>query len=128
MPVGSPGAFPMPSAGGPQYAKFHMFEPAYSEVTDKHVYEDGGASFQTFNSSAPIRIVIEYDGYTLTELATLKAHRADAFGEVYGFSIAIPASWGGGTLTDVHYDESFEEDHAKTWEQRRVIHLIKRPV
>ena len=126
MPVGSPGAFPLPAAGGPPYLKFHQYQAAYEEVTDKHIYEDGGASFQTFNDDAPIRWIIEYDGLEEAQVADLDEHRADAFGEVYGFSLTNPRT--NVTYTDVHYDDSFEEDHAKVWQNRRVIHLIKRPV
>lgn len=125
MPFGNPDAYPIPDEGGPQYLKIHQFQPAYEEITDKHVYEDGGVSFVTFNDSAPIRWVIEYDGLSEADVAILDGHRADAFGEVFGFEFTHPRTEQ--EFTGVHYDEAFEEDHRKTWNNRRVIHLIKRP-
>lgn len=126
MPFGTPGAYPTPSGGGPRIAKLHQYQPAYGEVMEKHIYEDGGASYQTRNDEAPIRFLLEYTGLSLAEAATLDAHRADAFGEVYGFNFTNPRTTV--AYTDVHYDESFQEDHRKTWNNTRTIHLIKRPV
>jgi hypothetical protein len=114
---------------GPQWSKFHQFQPAYKEVTDKHIYEDGGASFLTFDDTAPIRWTIIYEDFLLlAEVAVLDAHRAEAFGEVYGFSLYNARD--GVTYTGVHYDEEFSEDHSHMYtnSNSREIHLIKRPV
>jgi hypothetical protein len=126
MPLGSPGTFPLPAAGGPRYLYFHQFQQDWSAVTDKHIYEDGGASFVMRNDEGPIRWTIRYDGLSLTEAATLDAHRADAGGEVFGFQLVNPRT--SVTYTGVHYDEEYAEDHEKTWINSREIHLIKRPV
>lgn len=130
MPFGTPGAYPIPGLStaygtGPRWLKFHQFQKAFAEVTEKHIYEDGGASFQTVNDDAPIRWLIEYDGQELAESAVIDAHRADAFGEVYEFTLTNPRTTV--VYTGVHYDEQFEEDHLKTWVNRRVVVLIKRP-
>lgn len=135
MSLGNPFAYPIPNqvvdtSGGeiaaPQWLKFHQYQQAYDEVSDRHDYEDGGASFTIRNDTAPIRWLIIYDGLLEDEAAIFDAHRADAFGEVYGFSLTNPRT--GVTYTDVHYDEGFEEDHVLYQTiNRRVIHLIKRP-
>lgn len=130
MPFGSPGPYPVPGGGtgsnGPQWLKLHIFQPSYEDVTDKHIYEDGGASFVLFNDTAPIRIEIRYDGLLTGEAAILDAHRADAFGEAYEFTFFDART--NTTLTGVHYDESFEEDHILIETvNKRTVHLIKRP-
>lgn len=130
MALGTPGAYPTPNTStsygvGPLWLKLHQFQPAYAEVSSKHQYEDGGASFQTANDTAPIRWLIQYDGLSLAEVAVIDAHMADAFGEVYGFTFTNPRTTV--AYTDVHYDEGFTEDHEKTWVNSRTIHLIKRP-
>lgn len=131
MPFGDPGPYPIPGGGtganGPQWLKLHIFQPSYEDVTDKHIYEDGGASYLTRNDTAPIRIEIRYDGLLDSEAAVLDGHRADAFGEVYDFPFTDPRT--SITYTGVHYDEGHEEDHRliETINSRRV-HLIKRPV
>lgn len=134
MPLGTPGAYPIPGAStsygiGPPWLKLHQYQPDYKQVTSRHDYEDGGASFVTFNSVAPIIWLIEYDGLdggAAQNFAAIDAHRADAFGEVYGFSFTNPYT--NVTYTDVHYMQEFEEDHKKTWINKRTIRLIKRPV
>lgn len=111
---------------GPMWTKMHQYQLAYKDVIDKHVYEDGGASFTTQNDTAPIRWLIIYDPrLSLVEAAVIDAHRAEAFGEVYGFNFYNPRD--GVTYSSVHYDEEFGEDHNKTWLNSREIHLIKRP-
>lgn len=130
MSFGSPGAFPMVGVStaygtSPPYLKFHQFQGTYSEVTSTHIYEDGGASFVLYNDTAPIRFEITYAGLTEAQVAVLDAHRADAFGEVYGFSLTNPRTLA--TYSNVHYDSEFAEDHIKTWNNSRTIHLIKRP-
>jgi hypothetical protein len=134
MSFGNPGAYPIPGAStgygiGPEWLKFHEFQPDYQQVTNRHEYEDGGASFLIINDTAPILWTIEYDGLEVGSgvgVSIIDAHRADAFGEVYGFSLTNPRT--SVTYTDVHYLPEFEEDHRKTWINRRVIRLIKRPV
>lgn len=125
MPFGNPDAFPLPAEGGPIYLKFHQYQPAYAEVVQKHIYDDGGFSTVSFNDTAPIRWLIEYDGLPEDQVAILDAHRADAFGEVYGFTLTNPRTEE--EFEDVHYDEEFDEDHTRTHVNRRVIRLIKRP-
>lgn len=130
MPFGDPGPYPIPALStangiGPVWLKFHQFQPAYAEVTEKHEYEDGGASFQTANDTGPIRWAIEYDGLSAAEVAVLDAHRNDAMGEVYGFDLTNPRT--SVTYTDVHFDEGWSEDHQKTWVNSRAVRLIKRP-
>lgn len=133
MPLGTPGAYPIPGAStsygiGPPWLKMHQFQPDYKAVTSVHTYEDGGASFVTFNDTAPIRWTIEYDGLNgeaAQDFSAIDDHRADAFGEVYGFEFTNPYT--STTYQDVHYDAAFEEDHRKTWINKRVVHLIKRP-
>lgn len=111
---------------GPMWSKFHQNQPEYRDVLDKHIYEDGGSSFVTFNDTAPIRWAIIYEPHlSLLQAAVLDGHRAEAFGEVYGFTLTNPRT--GVAYTDVHYDEEFQEDHKKTWSNSREIHLIKRP-
>lgn len=134
MAFGSPGPYPIPSeiivtsggsTGGPQYLKYHRYQPSYGEVTDEHTYEDGGASFVLRNDNAPIIFLFEYDGLLDDEAAILDTHRADAFGNAFGFQ-----------LTDPRTDEVFEDVHYFEWEEdhllietvnRRIVRLIKRP-
>lgn len=111
---------------GPMWLKMHQYQQAYAEVTDKHIYDDGGASFVSRNDTAPIRWVMEYDGADLDEVAVLDGHRAEAFGELYGFTFVNPRT--AVSYSGVHYDEDFDEDHTKIGINSRVIHLIKRPV
>lgn len=110
---------------GPMWLKMHPFQPDYSGVIERHDYEDRGASFVSHSDEGVLRWLIEYDGLEIDEVAVLDGHRAEAFGELFGFSFINPRT--GVTFTDVHYDESFEEDHSKIWINQRVIHLIKRP-
>lgn len=137
MPFGNPGPYPIPGLStaygtGPQWLKFHQFQPDYKAVTSRHDYEDSGASFVIFNNTAPIIWTIEYDGLEAATspspagVSIIDAHRADAFGEVYGFNLTNPRT--SVVYTDVHYLPEFEEDHRKTWINRRIIRLIKRPV
>lgn len=130
MPFGDPGAYPTPGGGtganGPQWLKLHIYQPTYGDVTEKHIYEDGGASFVTFNDTAPIRILIVYDGLLDSEAEILDDHRADAFGEVYEFTFTDPRT--AMVYTGVHYDEGHEEDHRLIETiNNRTIRLIKRP-
>lgn len=135
MPFGSPGPYPIPSetisttggvfVGGPPYMKYHRYQPSYEEVTEAHIYEDGGASYLLLNDEAPIIFLFEYDGLSEDEVAVLDNHRADAFGNAYGFEFTDPRS--GQVIQDVHYFE-WDEDHTKTWSNRRIVRLIKRPV
>ena len=135
MSFGSPGPFPIPGLStihgiGPPWLKMHEFQPDYNKVMDRHEYEDGGASFVIYNVQAPVLWLIEYDGLDgifggPLDYHVLDSHRADAFGQAYGFNFTNPRT--GYLYTDVHYDESFEEDHEKVWTNKRSIHLIKRP-
>lgn len=127
MSFGSPGVFPMPASGGPQYLYFRQMQPGYEEITDRHDYDDGGASFVLRNDTAPIIFVLKYDGLSVAEAATLYAHRADAFGEAFGFSLTNPRT--SQTYTNVHYaPDGWKEDHTKTWINSLEITLIWRPV
>lgn len=134
MPFGTPGPYPIPSetivttggviVGGPPYMKYHRFQPSYDDVTDEHLYEDGGASFVLFNDEAPIIFLFEYDGLDGDQHAILDNHRFDAFGKAFGFEFTDPRS--GQVITDVHYLD-WTEDHLKTWINSRTVRLIKRP-
>lgn len=125
MPLGSPGVFPLPAAGGPPYLYFHQFQPAWSEIVDKHIYDDSSASVVMRNDSGPIRWTIRYDGLTAAQAATLDAHLNDAGGEAFGFSLTNPRTLT--VYTNVHYDGEYGEDHTKTWSNSREIHLIQYP-
>lgn len=135
MAFGSPGPYPIPSetiilsggaeVGGPQYTKYHRYQPDYDAVTDRHDYEDGGASFVVRSEAAPIVFLFEYAGNLLAEEADiLDDHRADAFGQAFGFELTDPRT--GEVFTDVHYLE-WEEDHRiiQTTNER-IVRLIKR--
>lgn len=129
MPFTDPGAYPIPSGGtgsnGPQYTKFRQFSPSYDDVTDEHIYEDGGASFVTFNDDAPIIFLFEYAGNLLEEDAQiLDEHYANAGGKAYGFILTNPRT--DEVFTNVHYLEH-RDDHEKTWTQSRFNKLIWRP-
>lgn len=136
MSFGSPGPYPIPSVtvilsggaevGGPQYLKYHRFQPAYDGVVDEHVYEDLGASYVLANDTAPIVFLFEYDGLLEDEAAILDNHRADAFGSAFEFE-----------LTDPRTDEVFQGVRYLEWEEdhrliqtinSRIVRLIKRPV
>lgn len=125
MPFGSPDAFPTPAEGGPQFLKFHQYQPSYDDVMDEHIYEDGGASYVLFNDTAPIIFLFEYDGLEEDLVSTVDAHRADAFGKAFGFEFTNPRT--DEEFTDVHYLD-WDEDHRKTWNNRRTVRLIWRPV
>lgn len=129
MPFGDPGPYPIPSGGtganGPQYTKFRQFRPDYDEVSDTHIYEDGGASYVLFNDSAPIIFLFEYAGNLLVEEAMpLDEHYEFAAGQVFGFTLTNPRT--DQVFTNVHYLED-EDDHSKTWMQQRTNRLIWRP-
>lgn len=137
MPVGTPGPYPIPSetiitsggasVGGPQYTKFHQYQPSYEDVIDTHVYEDGGASYVGRNPAhqAPVIFLFEYAGNLLEdEVAILDNHRADAFGPLYGFELTNPRT--GQVFQNAHYME-WGEDHVKTWINQRTVRLIWRP-
>lgn len=135
MPLGSPGPYPIPGlitahGVGPPWLKMHEFQPDYNAVVSAHLYEDSGASFVAFNDTGPILFAIDYDGLDGVygaglDYHVLDSHRADALGQVYGFTFTNPRT--NITYTDVHYDSQFDEDHRKTWINKRTIHLIKRP-
>lgn len=130
MPFGSPGAYPVPGAStaygtGPQWLKMHQFQPQYQAVTDSHEYEDGGASFVTFNDVAPILWVIEYNGLSEAQSAVIDGHRADAFGAAYEFTFFNPRN--STTYQRIHYVVDFQEDHRKTWNNSRIVKLIQLP-
>lgn len=137
MPVGSPGAYPIPSetivtsggasVGGPQYMKFHQYQPLYEDVIDTHVYEDGGASYVSRNPAhqAPIIFLFEYRGNLLEdEVAILDNHRADAFGPLYGFELTNPRT--AQVFQDVHYLD-WNEDHTLITMNHRIVRLVWRP-
>lgn len=131
MPPGSPGTYPTPGTTtaygiGPQWLKMHQFQGAYDQVTDMHIYEDAGVSFVIFNDNPPIIWTIEYDGLGLSGgVSVIDAHRADAFGHVYPFDFTNPRT--SVTYQNVRYMPEFEEDHRKTWINKRIIRLIQRP-
>jgi hypothetical protein len=110
---------------GPRWNKMHIYQPEYDDVTDEHVYEDGGNSFVLRNDSAPIVFLCEYQpNLSAVNAGILDAHRAEAFGKAFGFDFLDPRT--GTTYTNVHYLE-WSEDHARTWRQSRIVKLIKRP-
>lgn len=135
MAFGSPGPYPIPAetiitsggveVGGPPYLKYHRFQPSYEDVTDQHIYEDGGDSFVLRNDTAPTVFLFEYDGLLDDDVAILDNHRADAFGSAFGFE-----------LTDPHTEEVFQNVHYLDWSEdhllietvnKRIVRLIKRP-
>lgn len=138
MPFANPGPYPIPSetiilsggaeVGGPQYSKYHRYQPNYEAVVDTHEYEDGGASFVIRSDTAPIIFLFEYAGYLLEDEAViLDNHRADAYGPAFGFELTDPRS--GQVWQDVHYaPDEWEEDHdiIQTL-NTRIVRLIKRP-
>lgn len=134
--MSNPGPYPIPSetvitsggveVAGPQYTKYHRFQPDYESVVDAHVYEDGGASYVSRNDVAPIIFLFEYANNLLSEESdVLDYHRATAFGPLYGFELTDPRT--GEIFQDVHYLE-WSEDHRiiQTFNER-VVRLIKRP-
>lgn len=130
MPYGDPGPYPIPSGGtgnnGPIYMKFRQFSPRFDDVTNEHVYEDGGASHVAFNDSAPIVFLFEYPGNLLEEDAEiLDEHYANAGGRLFGFELTNPRTLE--VFQNTHYLER-EDDHEKTWLQSRIVRLIWRPV
>lgn len=138
MPFGSPGPYPIPSetiilsggaeVGGPQYTKYHRYQPDYDAVVDTHEYDDGGASYVIRNDTAPIIFLFEYAGHLLSEESDiLDDHRAEAFGPAFGFELTDPRT--GEVFQDVHYaPDGWEEDHRiiQTLNER-IVRLIKRP-
>jgi hypothetical protein len=126
MAFGSPGTYPFMAAGGPQYLKMRQLQPAFEDVTDKHIYEDSGASYVLFNDTAPIRWIVEYDGLSRAQFDVLAAHHADAGHEAFGFALTNPRT--ATAYTGVHYDEGgWEEDHTVIDSIRVSVRLIKRP-
>lgn len=136
MPVGSPGPYPIPAetiitsggveVAGPQYTKYHRYQPDYDAVVDTHIYEDGGASFVSRNDTAPIVFLFEYAGNLLAEESDiLDDHRADAFGGLYGFELTDPRT--GEVFQDVHYLEWAEDHRIIQTTNERIVRLIKRP-
>lgn len=131
MPYGDPGPYPIPSGGtgnnGPIYIKFRQFSPSFDEITNEHVYEDGGASHVAFNDTAPIVFLFEYPGSLLEEEAEiLDDHYANAGGKLFGFELTNPRTLE--VFQNVHYFER-EDDHLeRVWLQSRIIRLIWRPV
>lgn len=136
MAFGSPGPYPIPSVtvitsggaevGGPPYLKFRQYQPSYEDVTDEHVYEDGGASYVLANDVAPIIFLFEYDGLLEEEAAILDNHRADAFGPAFPFVLTNPRT--GQVFSGVRYLE-WEEDHQLIQTiNSRIVRLIWRPV
>lgn len=137
MAFGSPGQYPIPSVtvitsggasvGGPQYTKYHHYQPDYDAVVDTHVYDDGGASYLSRNDTAPIIFLFEYGGHLLSEeAAILDNHRADAHGPFYGFELTDPRT--GEVFQDVHYLEWSEDHRIIQITNERIVRLIKRPV
>jgi hypothetical protein len=129
MPYSDPGPYPIPSGGtgsnGPILMKFRQFSPTWDDVTDEHIYEDGGASYVSFNDTAPIIFLFEYPGHLLQEeAAILDEHYNDAGGKLFGFELTNPRTLE--VFQDVHYLER-EDDHEKTWMESRIVRLIKRP-
>lgn len=126
MAFGSPGPYPIPAIGGPQYIKFRQFVPSYDEMVDEHEYDDGGASYVLRNDVAPIIFLFEYPGnIDENEVGILDDHRADAFGKAFGFDLTDPRT--GDEFENVHYLDS-KDDHEKVWMQQRTVRLIWRPV
>lgn len=134
MPYGDPGPYPIPSGGtgsnGPIYMKFRQFSPSFDDVTDEHIYEDGGASYLAFNDSAPIIFLFEYfqngNGHLLSEeAAILDQHYENAGGKLFGFELTNPRTLE--VFQNVHYLER-EDDHTKPdTMQSRTVRLIWRP-
>lgn len=125
MAFGSPGVYPLPAVGGPQYAKFRALQPDYAAVTDRHEYDDGGISIVLANDVAPVIFVIEYTGLSIASAALLYTHRADAFGEAFGFQLTLPRS-PSTVYQGVRYLE-WTEDHTRTWNNKITVKLIWRP-
>lgn len=126
MPFGSPGAFPLPAAGGPPFLKFRQMQPDFAAVSHRHDYEDGGASFVAMNDTGPIYFELEYNGLTAAQAALILAHFADAGSELFGFSFTNPRT--STVYTDVHYaPDGFQEDHSRIWNNSFRIRLVKRP-
>ena len=138
MPFGTPGPYPLPSVtlitsggietGGPQYLKYHRYQPSYEDVVDTHVYDDGGASYVSRSNTPPIIFLFFYDGLLSGEAAILDNHRADAHGPLYGFTLTDPRT--DQVLTNVHYlVDGWEEDHRLIETiNTRTVRLIWRPI
>lgn len=136
MAFGSPGPYPIPSVtvitsggaevGGPQYLKFHQYQPSYADVVDEHIYEDEGASYVIANENAPIIFLFEYDGLLEEEAAILDNHRADAYGPAFSFTLTNPRT--GQVFQGVRYLD-WEEDHRLIETiNSRIVRLIWRPI
>lgn len=126
MSFGSPGAYPTPANGGPQYLKFRQFQPDWEVVTDAHEYEDGGRSWVAYNDSAPIFFIFEYDGLDVADAEDLYGHFSDAGGQLFGFTLTNPRTET--EFTDVHYaPDGWEEDHTMVDINRVRIRLVKYP-
>lgn len=115
-----PSAYPSITTTPP--LKYSVPPPDYKSITVAHTYEDQGQSFNSTGDTAPQRWILEYNGLTAAQAATLDAHFASAkFTEAFSF-----VDRAGATQTNVRYLE-YEADHIKTWVNQRRVVLVKRP-
>jgi len=97
--------------------------PDFDPVTASHQYDDGGMSFNKSDDTGIYTWELEYDGLTVLQAYNLDYHNFLAQGETNDFTFTDRDStdW-----TGVRY-KSYEQDHSKTWSQKRKVVLCKYP-
>ena len=107
---------------------FHYNKPVseWEKVTVKHTYQDGGASFNANNTTAPQYFEWEFTGLTPTERAVFDAHHDAARGELFDF----PYTDKDGTFYEsgtryLKYESS--HDANESWANRVKVTLVRYP-
>jgi hypothetical protein len=107
----------------PEY--FYDDLPEYEKVTNKHIYEDEGVSFNTTNDRAARRWVYDFPGLAEGQAAAMDEHfEMCRFHRDFGFTDRRGYVYDAGI-----YYEKYEKSHEKNrrWVQRRKITLIEYP-
>lgn len=105
--------------------KYMEDSPDFQAVTNKHVYEDEGVSFNTTNDVAPRRWIYEFTGLSEAEAAVFDDHfKQCRFDKDFGFTDRRGYIYDFGI-----YYENYQRGHErnKRWIQTRSITLVKYP-
>lgn len=108
----------------PEY--YNPVAPDWEKVTGDHTYQDGGKSFNSTNSVAPIEFEFVFTGLTKAEAAVFDQHYDSARGELFDFPFLTRDNefFAHGTRY-----KTFRRRHDKNrrWIQERQITLIRYP-
>lgn len=121
----APTAFPLPSAGGPQYSLFYQHPAEFAILQNQFLTK--GHHYRSRTTEKIVRWTIRYNFFlTDAALAQIEDHWHSARGQYFGFELADPRA--GVVYTNVRYAQEGLKSvaHQKRFSPKREVNLIWR--